>query len=193
MPEIRDLTFSYGGKPVFSGLNLSLPLGSRTALLAPSGFGKTTLLRLLCGSLKPQSGSITGIPAEGIAMVFQEDRLLPGCTILENLQLVAPERPEAELTALLGEHSRPGKLSGGMRRRAAIARALVFASPLVIMDEPFKGLDEITLASTLACVDRWLGDRTFLLVTHSPQEGERLSCRITRLDALALDDTEITK
>lgn len=200
MPEIRDLTFSFGGKPVFSGLNLSLPSGSRTALLAPSGFGKTTLLRLLCGSLKPQSGSITGIPAEGIAMVFQEDRLLPGCTILENLQLVAPERPEAELTALLGElglsgweHSRPGKLSGGMRRRAAIARALVFASPLVIMDEPFKGLDEITLASTLACVDRWLGDRTFLLVTHSPQEGERLSCRITRLDALVLDDTEITK
>ena len=133
-------------------------------------------------------------------MVFQEDRLLPGCTILENLQLVAPERPEAELTALLGElglsgweHSRPGKLSGGMRRRAAIARALEFASPLVIMDEPFKGLDEITLASTLVCVDRWLGDRTFLLVTHSPQEGERLSCRITRLDALALDDTEITK
>ena len=152
---------------------------------------QTTLLRLLCGSLTPQGGSITGLPAEGIAMVFQEDRLLPGCTVLENLRLVAPERPDTELIALLGElglsgreNARPGKLSGGMRRRAAIARALVFHSPLVIMDEPFKGLDEATLAATLACVDRWLGDRTFLLVTHSPQEAERLGCRITRLDEL---------
>ena len=103
MPEIRNLSFSYDGTPVFSGLCLSLPDGSRTALLAPSGFGKTTLLRLLCGSLTPQGGSITGLPAEGIAMVFQEDRLLPGCTVLENLRLVAPERPDTELIALLGE------------------------------------------------------------------------------------------
>lgn len=200
MPEIRNLSFAYDGTPVFSGLNLSLPEGSRTALLAPSGFGKTTLLRLLCGSLTPQSGSITGIPAEGIAMVFQEDRLLPGCTILENLRLVAPERSDSELTALLGElglagweNARPGKLSGGMRRRAAIARALAFRSPLVIMDEPFKGLDEATLESVLACVDRWLGKRTFLLVTHSPREAEQLGCRITRLDALSPDDSDGTK
>lgn len=130
-------------------------------------------------------------------MVFQEDRLLPGCTVLENLRLVAPERPDTELIALLGElglsgweNARPGKLSGGMRRRAAIARALVFHSPLVIMDEPFKGLDEATLAATLACVDRWLGDRTFLLVTHSPQEAERLGCRITRLDELTQTGSE---
>lgn len=197
MPEIRNLSFSYDGTPVFSGLCLSLPDGSRTALLAPSGFGKTTLLRLLCGSLTPQGGSITGLPAEGIAMVFQEDRLLPGCTVLENLRLVAPERSDTELIALLGElglsgwgNARPGKLSGGMRRRAAIARALVFHSPLVIMDEPFKGLDEATLAATLACVDRWLGDRTFLLVTHSPQEAERLGCRITRLDELTRTGSE---
>ena len=199
MPEIRDLSFAYDGKPIFSGLNLSLPEGSRTALLAPSGFGKTTLLRLLCGSLTPGSGSITGIPAEGIAMVFQEDRLLPGCTILENLQLAAPERTDHELTALLGElglsgweNARPGKLSGGMRRRAAIARALAFRSPLVIMDEPFKGLDEATLESTLSCVDRWLGSRTFLLVTHSSREAQQLGCSITRLDALSSGDSEET-
>lgn len=146
MPEIRNLSFSYDGTPVFSGLCLSLPDGSRTALLAPSGFGKTTLLRLLCGSLTPQGGSITGIPAEGIAMVFQEDRLLPGCTVLENLRLVAPERPDTELTALLGELGlsgwetpAPGSSRAECARRAAIARALVFHSPLVIMDEPSRG------------------------------------------------------
>ena len=128
--------------------------------MAPSGAGKTTLLRLLCGSLTPQSGSITGLPAEGIAMVFQEDRLLPGCTVLENLRLVAPERPDTELIALLGELG----LSGWENAR--------------------------TLAATLACVDRWLGDRTFLLVTHSPQEAERLGCRITHLDALTRTGSE---
>lgn len=84
-------------------------------LLAPSGFGKTTLLRLLCGSLTPQSGSITGLPTEGIAMVFQEDRLLPGCTVLENLRLVAPERPDTELTALLGELGLSGWENGPPR------------------------------------------------------------------------------
>ena len=190
MPEIRDLTFSYGDHTVFSGLNLSLPDGSRTALLAPSGYGKTTLLRLLCGSLVPQGGSISGLPDQGIGMVFQEDRLLPGCTVLENLRIPSPERSQAELTALLAElglsgweNARPDKLSGGMSRRVAIARALAFSSPLVIMDEPFKGLDETTLDQVLACVDRRLDGRTFLLVTHSPREAERLGCRIVRLDA----------
>lgn len=95
MPEIRNLSFSYDGTPVFSGLCLSLPDGSRTALLAPSGFGKTTLLRTaLRQSLPPRAGSITGIPGGGNRHVFQEDRLLPGCTVLENLRLVAPERPD---------------------------------------------------------------------------------------------------
>ena len=188
MPEIRNLSFSYDGTPVFSGLCLSLPDGSRTALLAPSGFGKTTLLRLLCGSLTPQGGSITGLPAEGIAMVFQEDRLLPGCTVLENLRLVAPERPDTELIALLGElglsgweNARPGKLSGGMRRRAAIARALVFHSPLVIMDEPFKGLDEATRARVIDETRRLCRGKTVLMVTHEAAEAERMGAKIVGL------------
>lgn len=86
--------------------------------------------------------------------------------------------------------ARLGKLSGRNAPPSSHCPALVFHSPLVIMDEPFKGLDEATLAATLACVDRWLGDRTFLLVTHSPQEAERLGCRITRLDELTRTDSE---
>lgn len=102
-------------------------------------------------------------------MVFQEDRLLPGCTVLENLRLVAPERPDTELIALLGElglsgweNGPPQETLGRNAPPGSHCPALVFHSPLVIMDEPFKGLDEATLAATLACVDRWLGDRTFL-------------------------------
>ena len=90
MLRFEKVRFSYPGRPVFDGLDLTLPDGSRTALLAPSGTGKTTLLRLLTGQLRPQSGAVTGIPAEGIAMVFQGDRLLPGRTALENLRFVRP-------------------------------------------------------------------------------------------------------
>ena len=205
--DLCSVTKTYpGGKTVMENFDLHVRDGSFTVLVGPSGCGKTTSIRMIAGLEELTAGDVKidgevvthQEPGErGIAMVFQEDRLLPGCTVLENLRLVAPERSDTELTALLGElglsgweNARPGKLSGGMRRRAAIARALVFHSPLVIMDEPFKGLDEATLAATLACVDRWLGDRTFLLVTHSPQEAERLGCRITRLDELTQTGSE---
>ncbi len=191
MLRFEKVRFSYPGRPVFDGLDLTLPDGSRTALLAPSGTGKTTLLRLLTGQLRPQSGAVTGIPAEGIAMVFQEDRLLPGRTALENLRFVRPDLPGEEGRALLRElglagweDSLPGSLSGGMRRRVAIARALCFSSGLLVLDEPFQGLDEATWERTLACVDRHAAGRTLLLVTHRPDEAERLGCRAVALSEL---------
>lgn len=197
MLEIRNLSFSYDGTPVFSGLCLSLPDGSRTALLAPSGFGKTTLLRLLCGSLTPQSGSITRASGGG------DRHGIPGGPSAARLHGAGKPAAGGSGAAGHGTH-RPAGRTGTVRLgkcppRETLGRnappgshcpALVFHSPLVIMDEPFKGLDETTLAATLACVDHWLGDRTFLLVTHSPQEAERLGCRITRLDELTRTGSE---
>ena len=123
-------------------------------------------------------------------MVFQEDRLLPGCTILENLQLVAPERPEAELTALLGElglsgweHSRPGKLSGGMRRRAAIARALVNNPATIIADEPTGNLDperSMEIMTLLVKINQ-LGT-TVLVVTHEKDLVNKFGKRVITID-----------
>ena len=117
------------------------------------------------------------IRGDKIAMVFQEDRLLPGCTVLENLRLVAPERSDTELIALLGElglsgweNARPGKLSGGMRRRVAILRAVLADGDLLLLDEPFKGLDEATRASVAAYLRAETAGRTVIMVTHDPDE-----------------------
>lgn len=197
MPEIRNLSFSYDGTPVFSGLCLSLPDGSRTALLAPRVRQDHPAPAALRQSYPPERQH-TGLPAEGIAMVFQEDRLLPGCTVLENLRLVAPERPDTELIALLGElglsgweNARPGKLSGGMRRRAAIARALVFHSPAGHHGRAVQGAGRSHPGSDpCLCGPLGLGDRTFLLVTHSPQEAERPGLPDTRLDELTRTGSE---
>ena len=156
MPEIRNLSFSYDGTPVFSGLCLSLPDGSRTALLAPSGFGKTTLLRLLCGSLTPQGGSITlgghdlreftcDSLLRNLSMVFQNVYLFHD-TVQANLLFGKPDATEEEMIAaakkarchdfilalpngydtVLGEGG--GTLSGGERQRISIAR--IFGAPL---------------------------------------------------------------
>ena len=191
MLRFEKVHFSYPGRPVFDGLDLTLPDGSRTALLAPSGTGKTTLLRLLTGQLRPQSGAVTGIPAEGIAMVFQEDRLLPGRTLDgkrgvegKGVDLGGGRTLKRELGLAGWEDSLPGSLSGGMRQRVAIARALCFSSGLLVLDEPFQGLDEATWERTLACVDRHAAGRTLLLVTHRPDEAERLGCRAVALSEL---------
>ena len=193
---ITNLSKSYGETVVFRNFSARLPLGETTVITGVSGGGKTTLLRLILGLETPDGGEIAGVPARRAA-VFQEDRLCPQLTALENVLLAAGRKKEREARDLLarlglGESLAvpAAELSGGMRRRCALARALCAESDLLVLDEPFKGLDEATLAATLACVDRWLGDRTFLLVTHSPQEAERLGCRITRLDELTRTGSE---
>ncbi|MBS4784822.1 MAG: ABC transporter ATP-binding protein [Clostridiales bacterium] len=183
MLELNCLSFSYSEKPVFQDLSLQFPDGSRTAILGRSGLGKTTLLRLIAGLLQPTSGQVTGVPERGIGMVFQEDRLLPNLTAGENLRLVRPDLDSEALRSLFDELGLagceslyPGQLSGGMSRRVSIARALCFGSPLLILDEPLKGLDEQTHAQVLHCILRHSRGSTLLLVTHSQTEAEALGC-----------------
>ena len=181
MLKLHNLSFSYGGRPVFQGLNLTFPAGSRTAILGRSGLGKTTLLRLIAGLLPPDAGEITGLPEQGVAMVFQEDRLVPGLTAAENVRLPSPQQLFAELGLAGSENLLPAQLSGGMSRRVAIARALAFDSPLIMMDEPLKGLDETTHAQVMDCIHRRSGGKTLLLITHSAAEAEALGCKALRL------------
>ena len=188
MLKLHNLSFSYGGRPVFQGLNLTFPAGSRTAILGRSGLGKTTLLRLIAGLLPPDAGEITGLPEQGVAMVFQEDRLVPRLTAAENVRLPSPQLPQAELQQLFAElglagseNLLPAQLSGGMSRRVAIARALAFDSPLIMMDEPLKGLDETTHAQVMDCIHRRSGGKTLLLITHSAAEAEALGCKALQL------------
>ena len=99
--ELSHITFGYPGRMLLRDFSLSLPPGETIAVIGPSGCGKTTLLRLMAGLEMPLSGSLTGIPPEGVSMVFQENRLVPSLTVLENLALVSPRSSRKALLALL--------------------------------------------------------------------------------------------
>ena len=157
--NIRDLTFSYGDKTVFRELNLSLPDAGVTALVGPSGCGKTTLLRLIAGLERPQSGAIDAPAPEQIAFLFQEDRLIPRLAARKQIALVRPKgRAPAEWLEAVGlgdeENARPESLSGGMRRRLALARCLAYGEDkaLLLLDEPFTGVDAERIQSLIALI-----------------------------------------
>lgn len=173
--QIRDLSHRFGETVIFEHFDLTLEDGGLYGLTAPSGRGKTTLLRILMGLQIPDSGFVP----KGIrySAVFQTDRLLPGKRPAEQLLLVrgrASDRGEAErfLSGLLPKESlgQPvEELSGGMQRRVAIARALWAESDCILMDEPFTGLDEETLRHTVDFILANRKGRTLLLSTHQKE------------------------
>ena len=146
--KLTDLTFSYGGKRVFQALTLALPDEGITALTGPSGCGKTTLLRLIARLETPQGGSIDAPSPEQIALLFQEDRLIPRLAARRQIALVRPKGKDAdawlEAVGLADEaNAAPESLSGGMRRRLSLARCLAYGQDkrLLLLDEPFTGVD----------------------------------------------------
>lgn len=179
--EIRQLSKSYGGKKVWDGLSLTLPEGQCTALMGPSGCGKTTLLRILMGLDRQDSGTIEGVPPR-ISAVFQEDRLCTGFSPVENVRIAMPGRSRTDdirehLTRLgLGNSlDKPVEsLSGGMKRRVAIARAYLAPSQMIFLDEPLHGLDDETKQAVIAWMQEMRQGRTVLLVTHDQREAELL-------------------
>lgn len=174
---IQNLCKAYGPKHVLRDFSCTLPAGKVTGLMAPSGAGKTTLLRILMGFETADSGSIQGLNGLRLSAVFQEDRLCENLTPISNLRLVAPALTAADaVVALQGVGlidclAQPVReLSGGMRRRVAILRALLADYDLLFLDEPFKGLDEETKAHVIADTRRRCAGRTALLVTHDADE-----------------------
>ena len=144
--KAEHLTLRYQDQTVLSDLTMALPDEGITLLAGPSGVGKTTLLRVFAGLLSPDKGTVT-IPGRPV-MLFQEDRLFPRCTVRKQVEAVLPgERREEALRWLeLVELSEaadklPGELSGGMARRAALARALAVEGEVWLLDEPFAGVD----------------------------------------------------
>lgn len=146
MIVLDHISLVRGDKPILEDICLSLPDQGIIAALGPSGSGKTTLLTLFAGLMLPSAGSISGMENKRTAVVFQEDRLLPWYSAKENVALADGVRSVAECLALTELTPNAGKypraLSGGMQRRVAIARALRFGGDALILDEPFKGLDE---------------------------------------------------
>ena len=187
--EIRALTKRYGELTVLDAFSACFEAGKRTALMGRSGRGKTTLLRLLAGLERADSGEITGLPAR-ISVVFQEDRLCEEFTAVENVKIAAPKRTADEIVALLYDllldeeaQSKPvSSLSGGMRRRVAIARALLAEGELLLLDEPFKGLDDATRARVTAVIREMTAGRTTILVTHDETDAAALSARVVNME-----------
>ena len=186
MIGLENVSFFYGGKQVLDHLTLRVPETGITALTGPSGAGKTTVLRLLAGLEQPDSGRVTGIRPGGPVLMFQENRLLPWRTVLQQITDVLPperhgEGPQwlslAELEAEAA--SFPASLSGGMCRRLALVRALAYAKgrQLLLLDEPFTGVDPARRARLTEGV-RSLGIPV-LLVTHGADEAALADRRLT--------------
>ena len=188
--EVINLTKSFDGRPVLSGLSHTFPEGRVSCILGRSGVGKTTLLRLVAGLEQPDAGRVLGVPEGGLSMLFQEDRLPPQLTAAGCLRCVLPKAPDREarieeaLRALEvnGEPDQPVReFSGGMARRVALARALLYPSPLVLLDEPFKGLDAATRDRAVAFARPLLAGRTTLLVTHDEADVSAFDADVLRL------------
>ena len=176
---LQNLRKAYDGHIVLNGLSHTFPRGTLTCVTGRSGCGKTTLLRLIAGLETPDAGRVLGVPEGGISMVFQEDRLPPQLDAADCLRCVLKRDAQREARiagalASLGLAEASGQpvreYSGGMRRRVALARALLFPSPLVLLDEPFKGLDAATRRRAIDFCRPLLAGRTTLLVTHDPED-----------------------
>ena len=187
--EFRHVYKAYGANEVLQRVTFTLPGGGVRCLMAPSGSGKTTLFRVLLGLEHADSGEIRGISPGRISMMFQEDRLCETLTPVENVALVLPaETRRADVAALLAEIlprdclGQPAmELSGGMRRRVSLARAVAFPSDLIVLDEPFTGLDQATKEKVIAFVLRHRAGRTLLVATHGEDDARLLGAERVNL------------
>ena len=173
---VLNLCKSYGEKAVLNNFSAHFDAGEISALMGPSGCGKTTLFRILLGIEKADAGEVRGL-GRAVA-VFQEDRLSEPLSAIKNVCLgrrgATPDEAKALLSALgLAEDAeKPVKeLSGGMRRRVSIARALIADADTVLLDEPFSALDEETKASVMSFTKDALAGKTVVLITHDPDEA----------------------
>ncbi len=185
----HNVCFSYESKKVLEDVNLRFPAGRRTVLMGPSGIGKTTLFRLILGLARPDRGHISGLPEKGAGVLFQEDRLFPHLTVLENLKVCLPERREEDLRQMLleldlsGEEGRyPQELSGGMRRRVSCIRAVAANRELYLLDEPFNGLDEALRGQVASWIRKETEGKTLIAVSHQSQDAGLLGGTILRFE-----------
>src|SRR6266436_3208578 len=208
--ELKNVTKSYGANgrrtEVLHDINLQIEKGEFVAIVGYSGAGKTTLISLIAGLLKPDTGSLTlndleiTEPGPDRGVVFQNYSLLPWFTVYENI-LLAVEQVSPNWSAAKKEQhvqdyielvnlgpardQRPGELSGGMRQRVSLARALAMNPQILLLDEPLSALDALTRATLQTEIERiWEQDRkTVVLITNDVDEGILLADRIIPLSA----------
>ena len=174
MVRLENVSKAFGDKTVLSGFSYEFGEGARYVITGSSGVGKTTLLRLICGLLRPDAGRAEVAEGARVRAVFQEDRLLPWRTVLQNVTLGESDGAYArELLSELGladeADAFPAALSGGMSRRVAIARALCAKPDVLLLDEPFNGLDPDIKARTAALIFDKMRGKTVITVAHDAE------------------------
>ncbi|MCL2200874.1 MAG: ATP-binding cassette domain-containing protein [Oscillospiraceae bacterium] len=178
--ELSNVSKSFGEKIVLKDLSISFPFGKTTCMMGKSGCGKTTVLSILMGFVSPDAGEVLGVPAH-IRTVFQEDRLCESFSAGANIRM-ATGKPKEEIEQHLQElglgdcvNKRVSTMSGGMKRRVAIARAVAADGELLLLDEPLKGLDIQTKSTVMEYLKKRTAGKTVIMVTHDRAEVDFLS------------------
>ncbi len=183
---VTGLSKSFGDRPVLQDVSLSVPYGTVYCLMGPSGCGKTTFIRILLGLEEADAGTVTGMP-EHVGCQFQEDRLCEDFSIRSNLRLAGSHVTDSDLrrhlrdVLLVGEEKTPVRaLSGGMKRRVSLVRAVLTDAPFFILDEPFKGLDGEARSACIDYVRRHTVGKTVLIITHDEADAADLQANLIR-------------
>lgn len=191
--ELKNISRSYGEKEVIKDFSLSLPEKGTVCFFGKSGCGKTTLASVIGGIIEGDGGVISGAAERKISVVFQEDRLLPWLTCRENINLAAGRKDAfSELRYYDAEDTArrcPRELSGGMKRRAALARATANGGDICILDEPFKGLDGELTEKAMKRIREVFGEGLIILITHLPEEAARMADKVIFFKGIPLEKT----
>lgn len=189
MIELQNVTRRFGERTVLQELSYTFPKKGIVALMGASGLGKTTLLRLLAGLDSPDGGSVLNTFGR-TAVSFQEPRLVPWLTCEENIRFVLPEEDASDrVTELLqaleltdAANALPDTLSGGMKQRVSLARALAFGGDLLLLDEPFSALDKALKTRLFPLIKNANPAGLTVIITHDVQEAHALDAQILSLD-----------
>lgn len=192
MLKLQHLTKRFGTAPLFT--DLCMEVDAPVVLWAPSGWGKTTLLRILMGLERPTTGSVEGVGR--VAAVFQEDRLCPQLNAVQNVTLVLPGAENQYKEQITSEFQQLGmelaalqlparRLSGGQKRRVALLRALWAPSDTLLLDEPFTGMDPAAVQASIALLRERVEGRPVLLATHDRAAIDALGWPMLELQKLA--------
>lgn len=188
MVELKNVSFSYGELKVLKDFNLSVKAGECICLWGKSGSGKTTVLKLILGLIKAQNGTV--LAPDKISCVFQEDRLIENISLEKNVKLVLPKEKHEKADELIDEFglaefkkTKVQELSGGMKRRVAIIRALAFGGDLLILDEAFNGIDSKNREKIAKIIKREFTDKNkaVIMVTHITADADSLDAQIIKI------------